>query len=309
MTTTVLRRIGWAVVVAWFVVTATFVMIRAIPADPARLLAGRHADAARVEQVAAAYCLDRGALVEYGCWIRRVASGELGTSQRTQQPVTELLASRIGPTLQLALAAIVLQLVIGVPLGIFAAARRGRWPDRLADVLGLIGQSAPTFVVGTLLVYLVAYRWDLLPIAGYGGGLWDRLRHLVLPALTLASLGIAYYARVIRSELGEVLDEDFIRTARAKGLRERTIVLRHGLRSALGPLVTLIGLDLGVLLGGAIVTEQIFAWPGLGREVLIAVEHLDVPVILGVVLIAALAIALANLVADLVLLWLDPRLR
>jgi peptide/nickel transport system permease protein len=304
-----LRRLGWAAVVIWFIVTATFAMLAAIPADPARVLLGPSSDAATVERVRAHYCLDEGTLVQYGCWLDRVARGDLGESYHSKRPVAEILASRIWPTLQLTLAAIVLQLLVGVPLGVLAAVRRGRWPARAAELIELIAQSAPSFVIGTVLLYVVAYRWDLLPIGGYGEGGWDRLRHLVLPAATLATLGVAYYSRAVRAELEEVLGSDYIRTARAKGLPERAVIVRHGLRSALGPLVTLIGLDLGVLLGGAFVIEQIYAWPGMGREVLLAISRLDLPVILGAVLLSAVAIAIANLIADLVQVWLDPRLR
>jgi peptide/nickel transport system permease protein len=305
----VLRRIGWALVVAWFIVTATFAMLAAIPADPAKALLGPHADDAAVARARAHYCLDEGVLAQYGCWLDHVAHGELGESYRAKRPVTEILADRAWPTAQLALAAIFLQLLVGVPLGVLGAVRRGRWPARAAELFELVAQSVPSFVVGTVLLYVVAYRWGWLPIGGYGEGGWDRLRHLVLPAATLATLGIAYYARVVRSELGDALAEDYVRTARAKGLPERTVVLRHALRGSLGPLVTLVGLDLGVLLGGAVVVEQIFAWPGLGREVLQAILELDLPLILGVVLLSALAIAAANLLVDLVQLWIDPRLR
>jgi peptide/nickel transport system permease protein len=309
MTSYILRRLGWAIVVAWFAVTVTFAMLVAIPADPAKALMGTHASEETLARVNAHYCLDRGILVQYGCWISNVARGELGESFRTKRPVTEILADRIGPTMQLALAAIVLQLLVGIPLGILAAMRRGRWQDHAAGIVGLLGQSAPPFFLGTLLLYLFAYRFGWFPISGYGEGGLDRLHHLVLPATTLAMLGIAMYARVTRSELVDVLGEDFIRTARAKGLPERTVVLRHALRNALGPLVTLIGLDLGVLLGGAVVVEYIFAWPGLGRESLHAILGLDLPLILGVVLVSAFAIAIGNLLADLAHLWIDPRLR
>jgi peptide/nickel transport system permease protein len=305
----VLRRIAWSILVVWFVVTATFAIAVAIPADPAKVRLGPHATEETIRRARAYYHLDDGLLAQYGSWLGHVARGELGESNRTNRPVTAILAERVWPTAQLALAAILLQLVIGVPLGVLAAARRNRWPDRAADLIGLIGQSAPAFVVGTVLMYVVAYRWDLLPIGGYGDGLVDRLRHLVLPALTIAAMGVAFYARVVRAELGEVLAEDYIRTARAKGLSEPRVVWRHGLRSALGPLVTLVGLDLGVMLGGAVMTEQIFQWPGLGREVLQAILEIDLPLILGVVLVSAIAIAIANLAVDLVQLWLDPRLR
>jgi peptide/nickel transport system permease protein len=260
-------------------------------------------------RVRAYYCLDRGIVGQYGCYVDHLAHGSLGESYRSKRSVGSIIADRTWPTVQLALAAILLQLLIGVPLGVLAAVRRNRWPDHAANVIGLIGQSAPTFFIGTLLLYLVAYRWGWFPIGGYGDGFIDRVRHLVLPATTLAAVGVAYYARVVRSEMVEVLAEDYVRTARAKGLSERTVIGRHALRNALGPLVTLVGLDLGVLLGGAIVTEYIFAWPGLGREVLQAILEVDNPLILGVVLVSAIAIAFANLLVDIVYLWIDPRLR
>ncbi len=304
-----LRRLGWSALVVWFVVSATFAMTMAIPADPGKTLLGPHASTEALARVRAAYCLDRGFVGRYGCWLERIAHGDLGESYRTRRPVSSILADRIGPTVQLALAALFLQLVIGLPLGILAAVRRGRWPDHATHVVGLLAQSAPTFVTGTVLLYVLSYRFGWFPIGGAGGGGWDRVHHLVLPALSLAAGGIAYYARIVRSELVDVLGEDFVRTARAKGLSERAIVLRHALRPTLGPLVTLIGLDLGALLGGAVVTEFIFSWPGLGREVLLAIVEVDMPLILGVVLISAIAIAVANLLVDLANLWLDPRLR
>jgi len=305
----IVRRLAWALVVAWFAATVTFLMVVAIPADPADALLGPHRTPEAALRVRAHYCLDDGIVVQYGCWLDRLVHGDLGESYRTKRPVTELLADRIWPTVQLALAAIVLSLAIGVPLGMIGAARRGRWPDRAATAVALLGQSAPRFFVGTVLLYLLAYRWGWFPITGYGEGVLGRLHHLVLPALSLATVGAAYYARVVRAELAETLREDYVRTAHAKGLSERSVLLRHALRPALGPLVTLVGLDLGVLLGGAVVVEEIFAWPGLGRELLQAILLVDVPLILGVVLVSALAIAVANLLADLVQLWLDPRQR
>ena len=303
------RRVAWSLLVVWFVVTAAFAMITLIPADPARAMLGPHATEESVAQVRAHYCLDEGLVGQYGCFVARLAHGDLGESYRSKRPVGELIADRLWPTVQLALATILLQLVVGVPLGVVAAVRRGRWPDHATSVVGLLGASLPTFFVGTVLVYVLAYGLGWFPIGGYGDGALDRVHHLVLPAMTLAMVGIAYYARLVRGELADVLAEDYIRTARAKGLRERDVVVRHGLRNALGPLVALLGMDLGVLLGGAVVTESIFAWPGLGREVLQAILEVDLPLILGVVLVTAVAIAIANLLADLLHLWLDPRLR
>ena len=305
----IVRRLAWSLLVVWFVVTAAFAMVTLIPADPAKAMLGPHATTETLARVRAHYCLDRGLTGQYACFVERLADGDLGESYRSKRPVGELILDRLGPTVQLALATVLLQLLVGIPLGIHAARRRGRWPDRAAGLATLLGQSLPTFFVGTLLVYVMAYGIGWFPIGGYGSGVLDRLHHLVLPTVTLATLGIAYYARLVRGELIEILDDDFIRTARAKGLSERAVVVRHALPIALGPVVALIGIDLGVLLGGAVVTEYIFAWPGLGREVLQAILEVDLPLIVGVVLVSAVAIAIANLLADLVHFWLDPRLR
>jgi peptide/nickel transport system permease protein len=305
----VVRRAAWTIAVVWFAVTVTFLVTVAIPADPAKALLGPHATAETLARVRAHYCLDRGAVQQYGCWIARVARGDLGDSYRTERAVTAIIADRVWPTAQLALAALALQLLVGVPLGIAAATRRGRWPDLGASVVSVLGQSVPPFFVATMLLYLFAYRWGWFPIAGYGAAGWDRLAHLALPATTLATVGVAYHARVVRAELLDVLDEDYVRTARAKGLREAAVIGRHALRNAVGPLVALIGVDLGVMLGGAVVIELVFAWPGLGRELLNGILALDTPLILGVVIVSAIAVAAVNLVADLVHLWIDPRLR
>jgi peptide/nickel transport system permease protein len=305
----VLGRLAWTVLVVWFVVSVTFALATVVPAEPARTLLGPHATPDAIERVRAHYCLDEGFAGRYACYVGRIAKGDLGESFRTRRSVTAVLADRVWPTVQLALAAIALQLVIGLPLGMWAATRRGRWPDRAVGVVSLVGQSTPTFVLGTVLLYALAYALGWFPLGGYGDGVLDRLHHLVLPATTLAMVGIAFYARLVRSELVEVLETDYIRTARAKGVPERRIVVRHALRNAMGPVVALLGIDLGVLLGGAVVTELIFSWPGLGREVVHAIIDVDIPLILGVVLVSATAIALANLVADLIAAWLDPRLR
>lgn len=305
----VLQRLAWTLLVVWFVVTATFAMLVAIPAEPARTLLGPHASAESIERVREEYCLDASVPQQYACYVGRIARGDLGESFRTRRSVGTVIAERLWPTVQLTLAALVLQLALGIPLGIWAATRRGQWPDRTTSIVSLLGQSAPTFFIGTLLLYVFAYGAGWFPLGGYGDGVLGRLHHLVLPAITLAAAGVAYYARLVRSELLETLETDYVRTARAKGLPERDVIRSHALRPVLAPLTALIGIDLGVMLGGAVVTESIFAWPGLGREVLQAVLEVDIPLILGVVLVTAIAIALANLLADLVALRLDPRLR
>jgi peptide/nickel transport system permease protein len=202
-----------------------------------------------------------------------------------------------------------LQVLLGVPLGILAAVKRDRPADSAAQVAALLGQTAPTFFLGPLFMYALSYRAGLFPVSGYGKPGLDRLWHLFLPAFTLAVTGIAYYARLVRAEMIEVLEEDYIRTARAKGVPHRRVIFRHALRNALVPVVTLIGLDLGVLMGGAIVTEYIFGWPGLGREAVNGILNIDLPLVLGVVLLSALAILVANLLVDVAYALLDPRVR
>ena len=254
-------------------------MIAAIPADPVKAAARPARDPGeRSRACAPHYCLDAGFVGQYGCYVDRVVHGDLGESYRSKRAVAAIIASRVWPTAQLALAAILLQLAIGVPLGVIAAIRRNRWPDHAANVFGLIGQSAPTFFIGTLLLYVFAYRLRLVSDRRLRRrACSSRLHHLVLPAATLATVGVAYYARVVRSRDGRRARRG-LRAHRARqGRRERRVVVRHALRNALGPLVTLVGLDLGVLLGGAVVTEYIFAWPGLGREVLQAILEVDIP--------------------------------
>ncbi len=309
MTTFVLKRLGWALLVTWFVVTTTFVMVVAIPANPGKVIVGAHGTPDDVARVNAHYCLDRGLVAQYGCWLEGVITGDLGDSRRSQRPVADVLADHVWPTAQLAVAALVLQLVLGVPLGLVAAARRRRWPDRVISVAVAIAQSAPPFVVGSVVIYVLAFRLGWFPIAGYGDGGIDRLHHLVLPALTTATIGTAAYARLVRDEVVDALGTDYVRTARAKGVRERDVIVRHAFRSTLGTLVTLAGIDLGALLGGAVITETLFAWPGIGRELLLAILELDMPVILGIVIVSTLAITLANLVVDVLHAWVDPRLR
>jgi len=303
-----LRRLAWSALVVWFVVTAAFAMVALVPADPAQAYLGPHSTPETLARVRAHYCLDEGTLGQYRCFVGHIARGELGYSIRSQRGVGAIMLDRLWPTAQLALAALAIQLLLGIPLGIVAAVRRGRWPDRIAGALALLGQSVPAFVLGTLLLYSFAYAFGWFPLGGYGDGVLSRLHHLVLPAATLATVGVAYYARLVRAELLDVLGEDYVRTARAKGVPETGVLVRHALPAALGPIVSAFGLDLGVLFGGAVVTEYIFSWPGLGRETVQAILELDTPLILGVVLVSAIAIAVANLLADLIHVWLDPRL-
>jgi peptide/nickel transport system permease protein len=306
----VLRRLGWALLVLWFVVSATFALTHLLPADPVQLMLGPHADPASIARVRKQLHLDESLWSQYTSYLGQVLHGDLGRSFRLSRPVSQIIGAALWPTVQLALAALFLQIVIGVPLGVLAATRRNRPADTAAQVVALLGQSAPTFFLGPLFIYLLAYRTGWFPISGYGeDGVLDRLWHLFLPALTLAAGGTALYTRIVRGDLIETLGEDYVRTARAKGLSPWRVVVRHALRNALLPLVTLVALDLGVMLGGAVVTEYIFGWPGIGREAVLGIFAFDLPVILGVVMFAAVAIVLMNLLVDLVYAWLDPRVR
>ena len=308
MTRRIVVRLLGVVAVVIATVSAAFVLVIALPADPARTLVGPHASAETLARVRAHYCLDRGVVARYGCFVGRIARGDLGHSLRSRRPVAHLIADRAAATAQLAIAALALQLLLAVPLAIAAARRTDRPAGALVETLLTIAQSTPAFVLGPLLLYLVGFQLGWLPLGGHGSGV-DRLRHLALPALTLAITGLAAQVRVLRDELRLTLASDHVRAARARGLSERAIVWRHALRPALGPFIAVAGLDLGALLGGAIVVESIFAWPGLGRETLLAVADLDLPVILGITLVAALAVSLASLAADLIHAWLDPRVR
>lgn len=303
------KRLLGSLLVLWLVVSGTFVLAHLIPADPARAAVGPHADAETIERVRHTMCLDRSIVVQYGCFVGKLAHFDLGTSFRTKQPVREVLLSHLWPTAQLALSVLALNILFGISLGVAAAWRRRGASEKLMQLVALAGQCAPAFFLGPLLIHLFAYRLPLFPVGGYGTSGTDRLLHLALPSLTLAAGGIAYYARTTRAEMLEQLSRDYIRTARAKGVPERTVILRHALRNALLPAVTLIGLDAGALLGGAAIAETVFSWPGLGREAVLGVVNLDLPVALGAVLFSAIAILGANLLADMACSLLDPRLR
>jgi peptide/nickel transport system permease protein len=234
---------------------------------------------------------------------------DLGYSFVYQRPVVDLLAARIPRSVELALAAVLVQLLAGVGLGALAVARRGTAVDDAVAGVSLVGLSAPTFVVGFLLQYLLAYRWRLLPLDGYGATPGEHLRSLVLPALTLGAFGGALYARLVRDELGRTLAEDYVRTARALGASPRRALLVHALRNALVPIATLATLELGTLVGGAVVTERIFRWPGVGQMAVSALLDRDAPVVFGTVLFTSSAVVVATLLVDVAAGILDPRLR
>jgi peptide/nickel transport system permease protein len=311
------RRLLLGLLVLWITSGAVFVLFFVAPHDPARLLAGKLATPQTVALVNHRLGLDRPLPDQYASFMGRLLHGDLGYSYYNSAPVRSLLASRLPVTVSLALGAAVVWMVVGVGVGVAAARRPRSMVDRGGTLLVLTGLSMPTFLVGLLLIYFLFFRlhlagFGLFPASGYvpltqDPGGWAQ--HLLLPWITLATVTAATYSRLTRSSLLEVLGEDYIRTARAKGLPEGRVVYRHGLRSALTPVVTQLGVDLGTLLGGVIVTEQVFGLPGLGQLAWQSVTTQDLPVIMGIVLVASAFIVLANLLVDLGYALLDPRVR
>lgn len=253
----------------------TFSLLYVLPADPARLVAGRSATQDVVERVRHELGLDRPLLQRYLGYLGGVLRGDLGRSYLQKTRVRELLGSRLVPTLQLTLAGVMCELLIGIPAGIIAALRRGTWLDQGIMLGAFTGVAAPQFALGLLLLYVLAYKLPLFPLGGYGG-----LEHLILPALVLGLAGGGWYARIMRSSLLEVLAQDYVRTARAKGLASRVVVYKHALRNALLPIVAMVGTDLGTFMGGVVVVESVFGWPGIGQLTWQAIQAVDIPVIL-----------------------------
>ena len=303
-----LRRLGWSLLVLWFVATVTFFASLRV-GDPVVTLAGPHASARDREYIRRYYHLDDPPAVQYARYLGRVAHGDFGQSFRYRQPVRTLVAQRLPRTLLLGAMALAFELFFGILAGTVAALRRGTRTESLVLGATVVGISTPTFLSGKLLLVVVAYHWGLFPIGGYGTGALDHVWHAALPAMTLGLLGTAWQARLVRGELVEVLQTDYVRTARAKGLSEFAVVVRHALRNALMPVLTSLGLSFGGLFSGAIVTEAIFAWPGLGRLAFEAITGLDLPVMMATVLLASTGIVFGNLLTDLLYAALDPRIR
>ncbi|HEY7040053.1 MAG TPA: ABC transporter permease [Methylomirabilota bacterium] len=274
--------------------------------DPARAMLGQRADPELVQQIRRDYALDRPVHVQYAAWMGRLVRGDLGTSYHQQRPVAEIIAERMPATAHLALAATLVAVVVGLAAGIAAALRPGRLLDHAVMTAAVLGISTPVFWLGMMLSLLFAVWLDWLPVSGYGDGAWS---NLVLPALTLGAIHTGTIARMTRSSLLEVVRQDYIQAARAKGLAEWRVVAKHALRNALIPVVTVIGIGLADLLVGAPLTETVFAWPGLGRMLVAAVGQRDLPVVMGAVLIFAVIYVLANLLVDLAYLMIDPRIR
>lgn len=330
------RRIAWSLAVVWAVVSATFVLNELLPGDPARVVAGVQARPADVARIREQLGLARPPLVRYALfWKRLIHIGprevgraetahetcaillgcgrlavhvDFGKSFQMRQPVADIVATRLPRTFALALAGVVVQLLLGVATGTAAAMRRGTWTDRWIVASSLLGISAPTFLIALLLQHVLARELRWLPLDGFGSTLADHARSLVLPALTLGVYGAAYYTRLVRDELAVVLRRDWVRTARAKGLPGWRVVTHHGLRNTWLTVATSVALDFGGLMGGAIVTETIFRWPGLGELSVRATLDRDGPVLCACVVVTSIAVVAANLLIDFAYPRLDPRI-
>jgi peptide/nickel transport system permease protein len=298
------RRLFQAIPVLFGISIITFLLIYYLPADPARMYAGPSATVETVARIRHQLGLDLPIGEQYIRYMQRVLSGDLGFSYRKQIPVTTLLLSRIPYTLALIFAGIFVELLIGLPVGLASAVARGQWVDRVGMFIALIGVSAPPFWLGLLLLYWLGYRIPIFPLGGTGS-----LAHLVLPALTAGLGGAAWYARMMRSSTLEILSADYVRTARAKGLSNIFVILRHVLPNALNPIITMAGLDIPWFVGGVVLVERVFDWPGVGRLAVEAIETVDVPLILGTVIFTAGIVVLSGILIDLAQAFADPRIR
>jgi peptide/nickel transport system permease protein len=312
VTAYIARRAAWGLLVLVAIAVVTFFLTAILPADPARMIAGPRASADDVARIRHQLGLDQPFLFRLVDFLSRAVRGDLGHSFSQDRDVLPLILSRIPATGELALAGLIVELGIGLPLGVIAAVRRGTWVDRAAMVGVIVLVSAPSFWVGLLLLHYLAFvplteaKLDLFPMSGFKA---LDIRYLVLPALTLGFGGAAYYVRLTRATMLDELHRDYIRTARSKGVPERRVRWRHAFRNALGPILTQVGLDLGFFLGGVVVVESVFSWPGIGKLAFDSIRTVDVPLILGTVLFGTFVIVLANLVVDVAAAVTDPRIR
>jgi peptide/nickel transport system permease protein len=312
MVSYILRRVLSTVPVMAIVALFVFSLLYIAPGDPAAVIAGDQASPADVERIRQGLGLDRPFLVQFGTWLWRILHGDLGTSIFTNLPVSALIAQRIEPTLSLMVLTLVLTIVIAVPLGVVAAWKAGSWVDRTIMAFAVFAFSLPVFVVGYVLAYVFALQFDWLPVQGYtplAEGFWPWLQNLILPSVALGCVYIALIARITRASMLEVLQQDYIRTARAKGLGQRSILFVHALKNAAVPIITVIGIGVALLIGGAVVTESVFAIPGLGRLTIDAILRRDYPVIQGIVLLFSFLYVLVNLMVDITYTLVDPRIR
>ncbi len=312
MPTYLAKRLVATIPVMAVVAVVVFALLRLVPGDPAAIIAGPAGTTQDVVAIRATLGLDRPLLVQFLAWLARLTRGDFGESYFFHKPVADLVASRVAPTLALALSTIVLSVIVAVPLGALAAWKRGTLLDRAVSGFSVLGFSVPVFVIGYALVYLLAIELAWLPVQGYqplADGVRGFASHLVLPTLSLAVIYVALIARMTRTSMLDALSQDYVRTAHAKGLSPLRIAVRHALANAAVPIVTVIGSGIALLIGGVVVTESVFSIPGLGRLTVDAVLARDYPTVQAVILLFSLSYVLLNLLVDLAYLWLDPRIR
>lgn len=304
MASFIIRRLLQSLLILLGVSMITFVLLYWLPADPVRQIAGRSATAQTVQNIREQLGLDQPLVVQYWRYLGNLLQGDLGRSYLQRTEVSTLIMSRLPASLLLMAGAIFAELLIGLSMGVIAALRRGSRTDQVLMIVSFVGVSAPQFVVGLLLLYVFAVQLHWFPIGGYG-----TFSHLVLPAMTMGILGSGWYSRMMRSSMIDVLRQDFVRTARAKGLTRRRIILGHALPNAILPIIAMIGIDVGIFMGGIVVVESVFGWPGIGQLAWQAIQRVDIPIIMGVTLVSATAIVIGNLVADIISLLVDPRIK
>ncbi len=311
MTRYVLRRLLLMVPVAFLVSVIVFALLRLAPGDPVLVYAGEERDPESLQELRVLYGLDQPLPIQYVVWLQHAAQGDLGRSLRTRQPVREAIVERLPATIELGLAAILLSVSVALAVGTISAIKRNSVVDLLATGITLGGVSLPNFFLGLILILVFGLAFRLLPPGGYVPFIEDplgNLRRLILPAITLATASTAVNMRQIRSSLLDVFSQEYIRTARAKGLGERPVIVRHAMKNALIPVVTIVGLQVGAIIEGAIITETIFFWPGVGRLAVDSITGLDYPVVQAIVLVSALSFMLSTLAVDILYAWLDPRI-
>lgn len=300
----VARRLLQSALILVGISLVTFVLLYLLPADPARQIAGRSATAETVESIRQQLGLNLPFYQQYLRYATGLLHGDFGRSYLQKTEVVELIASRLPASLLLMAGAITCELILGIAMGLVSALRRGSGLDNGLMLLSFVGVSAPQFVIGILMLYVFSVQLGWFPIGGYG-----TFAHLVLPSLTLGVLGAGWYARMMRSSMIDVLRQDFIRTAHSKGLGRATVIFRHALPNAILPVIAMIGIDIGMFMSGIVVVESVFGWPGIGQLAWQAIQRVDIPIIMGVTLVSALAIVVGNLMADLIAPMIDPRIK
>lgn len=309
-----MKRFLVGILVLFFITFLSYMIINSAPGDPATLYVGADATNEQIQQVRESLGLDKGLLVRYVYWLKELVKGNLGNSFATREPVTDILAERIGPTLVLMGSALLVAYLVAIPLGVYSAVKQNSWVDYLITGTSILGVSIPTFFLGLFMIYIFAIQLEWLPtggmqVLGSAGGFVERVRHLILPVSVIASTISANMIRYVRSSMIDVFGENYLRTAKAKGLKPTQIIFRHGIRNAFVPIITIVASDIPKLIGGAIVTEQIFQWPGLGALTISSIQSRDYNVLMAITLISAIAVLAANMLMDVLYAVADPRIR